>query len=338
MKKILYIILYFLSLTIFNHTAYSEGFSAETLVLTPIQMIPIKDIHQNDIVISPYNSTQFNTCPITDTHHKTISWYIKIGVKNIHINTAPDQKFFLVKKKIWVAAQKLKLGDILLCCNNKTICIETIDYIYEPITIYALSVNKSHIFYVSPHAILAHNYEPITTATTAVIAFAFPPAAPILLGAQIFSGIIAGIGSYFAYKKYKKQKAYALLAQETITNNSNLKPPNNNNDDDDDNNDHPHGIYHETAYHHENSGGLKSPPPKNGQKCLDYSLWLKDGLRISIENDTFVVLRQTSYKKFHGYAVSWGELTPKMKTFLRKNQYVTKSGKIIRYITKKALT
>jgi Tfp pilus assembly protein PilE len=101
---------------------------------------------------------------------------------------------------------------------------------------------------------------------------------------------------------------------------------------------HPHGIYKDAPYHHKNSTGNKSPAPKDGQRCLDCSLPTQGTQRIAIEGDTFVVLKYTSPRQFHGYVTEWKKLEGSMQSILIKNGFVTKSGKIIKQITEKVLT
>ncbi len=206
---------------------------------------------------------------------------------------------------------------------------------------YSLSVNTSHIFCVSPYRIIAHNGAPgiITATVTAAISIVFPPAAPIAIGSKaVISAIIAGIGCYCAYKKHQKHRTFAQLREESKNNSYNNNNPKKPDDEEDLDNEHPHGIYEEAPYHHKYSINDKSPCPENGQKCLDYSLRVKDGLRVAIENNKFVILRQTSFRKFHGYVVSWDNVHASIRVILRKNGLVTKTGKIIKHITQKALS
>lgn len=48
---------------------------------------------------------------------------------------------------------------------------------------------------------------------------------------------------------------------------------------------YPHGVYFDSDYHHKNRRWPKSPPPIDGQRCLDYSIPYDGPHRICIEDD-----------------------------------------------------
>lgn len=317
------------------HNTYSTGFTAGTLIKTPKEFIPIENLLTNTLVVSYPNVSSSPIQRVMNTHHYTINHGIKITIENTELTCATNQLFYSISDNQWIEAQNLQVNTLLKCYDTSFISVKKIEHIYESVTIYGLSIEENHTFYVSPHLVLAHNSEPTIIVATTALACAFPPAAPIIIGAQaIVSFFVTGFGCYLAYKKYKKHKASTQEPQElTDQSYKNSYPQKPNNDDEDDN--HPHGIYENASYHTNNGNSYKSPCPQNGQQCLDYSLRVKDGLRVAIEDNKFVILRRTAFKKFHGYVIEWSQIHDEIQLVLRRNGYATKSGKIIKKITEK---
>lgn len=76
-----------------------------------------------------------------------------------------------------------------------------------------------------------------------------------------------------------------------------------------------------------------SAEPTNGLRALDNSVTYSSTSprRVGIDPDTgqIVVLPQTSGDVYHGYVVSWNQLTPQMQNALYNNGLITKQGNII---------
>lgn len=215
----------------------------------PTKQVPIEHLTINDFVLSLDNRTQTNVYSIASTHHYVADYYIKFRIKNSYICCAPNQQFYSTTGTC-VKAKKLKPTDILQCYDNSTVFIETVEHVHQKVDLYELSVDKSHTFCVSPYGIIAHNYEPATLAATTTLALAFPPAAPIIITTQ---ALIGGIATYFAYKKYQKNKTFAQLTEElknSSCNSGSPKKPNDQGDNKDEKENHPHGIYQDAPYHH----------------------------------------------------------------------------------------
>lgn len=190
------------------------------------------------------------------------------------------------------------------------------------------------LYRLTSYNAMVSNFEPGTTGVATFISLLFPPAAPFVITAEAIVGtVIAGTGLYAAYKHHKKHQTFAQMSAE-LKNNSNSSPKK---PDDGDENEHPHGIYEEAGYHHINSKNKKSPSPKNGQHCLDYSLPYLNNQRIAIEGDNFIILKQTSPGKFHGHTIQWKKIPEKIQKILEQKGYVKASGKIIKQITEKTL-
>jgi len=315
------------------------GFIAKTLVSTSTKQIAIECFIINDFVISYDNSTKLNLYKITSTFCYIADSYLKITIQDTTIITTLDQQFYSPTKQTWVTANTLAPKDALLCLNGDTVHIIAVEHVHQSEKMYALSVDESHTFCVSPYEIVVHNGEPVTMVATTALAIAFPPAAPIIVGIQaVVSGVLAGLGCYYAYKKHKQQKTFAQIKEEVKNSSSSSGSPKKPDDEDDNEEDeHPHGIYKDAPYHHKNSRDGKSPAPQDGQRCLDYSLPYTGNQRIGIEGNTFVLLKQTLHRLFHGHLIPWKSIPGKIRTVLEEGGYITSLGKIIKQITQKSL-
>jgi hypothetical protein len=57
----------------------------------------------------------------------------------------------------WVAAFKLKIGDKLICFDNKTVEVSNVEVVHEKLKVYTLEIKGTHTFLVTRHRIVAHN-------------------------------------------------------------------------------------------------------------------------------------------------------------------------------------
>ncbi|HSC24710.1 MAG TPA: polymorphic toxin-type HINT domain-containing protein [Candidatus Babeliales bacterium] len=144
---------------------------------------------------------------VTEIHHCNVDRFIKIIVTNDCICSASDQKFYLADKNRWICADELIVSDKLLCGDGNVVCIDMIEIVYQQQEMYALSVEKSHLFYVGHAGIIAHNIEPVssTTAVVAVLSFICPPAGAAVIVGEIIAFGFVGLGCYCAHKKTSKK-------------------------------------------------------------------------------------------------------------------------------------
>jgi filamentous hemagglutinin len=80
-------------------------------------------------------------------------------------------------------------------------------------------------------------------------------------------------------------------------------------------------VYQGADYHTQEGNALKSPAPKNGQLSLNNSIQIKSTSprRIAMQSDNeFVIFDQTSEGVYHGHVRPWEQLTPEMKSVLKK--------------------
>lgn len=323
----------------------AEGFIAGTLVHLDQKIIPIERVTVGDYVIA-YGVRNVSIDFVTHTMRYSVDNYIKINIGDVFICAALDQKFYVLNKHQWVNADELMPLDLLLCCDGSVTCINTIEIINEPQVMHVLSVDTSHLFCVSPYGIIVHNIEPVTTGGALIVlntlSVACPPIAAITVIGELLTFGVVSLGIYWAHKKLQKNKDYGKnLTYNTV--NSYTGGSRDPKHEDDDENECPHGIYEDAGYHHQNSQGTKSSCPKDGQKCLNNS-WQIDGSlnqRVGIEGDKFVIFKQTSVGKFHGYTMTWKDIvsggnsfTEAVRKTLLRTGLVSKTGKIIKSLIK----
>ena len=314
----------------------AEGFIAGTLIKTDSGYTRIEQLNIGDSIVSPRQNSTTQKCPISAATCCTIDCCIRVGIGNEYIYTTPDQKFYSYNQQKWIAAATLKATDLLMNCHGKSICIDTIEPIHEQRTMYLLSVETNHTLCVSPYDIIAHN-------SPEVVLHIFSSITPAIM--QTIGAVCATLfGAHIAQKISKKHRLEIMNAASNSNTNSDFgggggwQDPEEDDDKNNDNKEHPHGIYEDAGYHHKNSDGTKSPCPKNGQKCLDYSIKAQGRQRIAIEGDTFIMLKYTSPGKYHGHVIEWKEIERPIRTILIRNGFVRKSGKIIKQITKMVLS
>ena len=92
----------------------------------------------------------------------------------------------------------------------------------------------------------------------------------------------------------------------------------------------PNGKFENAPYHGKTNNSVKNKAPIDGQAALNNSLKIGEDTtrRVGISENEFVVLDETSEGLYHGHVRTWDELTPKMQSILRKEELVTKKGKI----------
>jgi hypothetical protein len=307
----------------------AEGFGVDTLIHIECGLVPIQQVRGGDYVIVNCGN-QSPIYAVTNIKTRLMNCYIKITMQDVVLCLASNQKLYVLGKG-WMRADELVLSDLLLCCNKKLVAINAFTVIHEQQKMHTLSVEESHLFCVTKYGIIVHNVEPVGTGVATAISFACPP-----LGAAIFIGElvtlgVAGFAAYLIHKKAKKEdqhNRYPTYSGGTNNCPCGGKPPKH----EDDKDEHPHGTYEDAGYHHQNCRGNKSNSPKNGQKCLDKSLPSENASeqRISMEGDTFVVLRKTAYRKFHGYCVKWDKLHWSFQQALIDSGAVRQTGKIVK--------
>lgn len=310
----------------------ADGFVAGTLVKTNSQYIPIELLTTDNTVISYKANNSTQECPIASTSNYTTHHCIRISVGNEYIYAAVDQKFYSYNQQKWVHADALPPTDLLMNCEGNPVTINAIEKINQQQTMYSLSTKTSHTFCVSSYNIVVHNMPHIVVP---LFIYLGPVVTEIAQIGLAFGATV--LGAHWAQKISKKHRREIAEVEQNSDANSGFGGGGGWQDPENDKEKHPHGIYEGSPYHHKNSSGQKSPPPKDGQRCLDYSLPTEGTQRIAIENDTIVILKYTSPGKYHGHLIKWKDLKDELQNILIKKGFVKKTGKIIKQITEKSL-
>ena len=141
--------------------AQSPGvcFVAGTPVLAACGYIAIEEIKAGDMVWAENPKTgkkELKEVVQTFVNETTELIYVYVG--NEEIVTTPEHPFYSPIKG-WIAACKLRAGDILVLQNGKYVTVEKVqnEILEVPITVYNFEVADFHTYYVGKSAVLVHN-------------------------------------------------------------------------------------------------------------------------------------------------------------------------------------
>ena len=141
--------------------AQSPGvcFVAGTPVLAACGYIAIEEIKAGDMVWAENPKTgkkELKEVVQTFVNETTELIYVYVG--NEEIVTTPEHPFYSPIKG-WIAACKLRAGDILTLQNGKYVTVENVQHeiLETPITVYNFEVSDFHTYYVGKSAVLVHN-------------------------------------------------------------------------------------------------------------------------------------------------------------------------------------
>ena len=143
----------------------SHGFVAGTLVYQAGQLIDISSLYRHGTAGIPIECCLETT--LKEAHHtllcvnkSEVFHTIQIVVADDDrtlVECSPHQPFYSVTRQQWVPAYDLTVHDQLYCRQGTTLGITRISHLYTPTTIYALSVDRAHTYFVTRHRILVHN-------------------------------------------------------------------------------------------------------------------------------------------------------------------------------------
>lgn len=170
-----------------------EGFCANTLIQTPFGYKAIRKLTQGDIVIDCNGKEK----KITTIAKQYVNRYIKLIIDDTPIYTGYDQLYYAFPIGMWVAAQDVKAGDMLLNNTNELCSVTYAELICENKLLYYVTV-EDHTFCIAPYGLCAHNAE----------AFIIGVSSMCLGHTIIINPIVATIGatvalSTIAHKAYK---------------------------------------------------------------------------------------------------------------------------------------
>ncbi len=132
-------------------------FTAGTKVQTDEGEKNIEDIEVGDKVLSKDEETgKVEYKEVTDTfNHETDEIY-KIYVGGQIIESTFNHPFY-VKNKGWTYVKDLKIGDLLVESDSNTLKVRSIELLHKQVTVYNLTVNEFHTYFVSDLGIWVHN-------------------------------------------------------------------------------------------------------------------------------------------------------------------------------------
>ncbi|WP_246132400.1 polymorphic toxin-type HINT domain-containing protein, partial [Paenibacillus hemerocallicola] len=140
-----------------NLSVECNCFTAGTKVLTDEGEKNIEDIEVGDKVLSKDEETgEVAYKEVTATfNHETDEIY------NIHVGgQAIESTFnhpFYVKDKGWTFVKDLQVGDLLVQSDGNTLMIDSIELEHKQVTVYNMTVDEFHTYFVSDLEIWVHN-------------------------------------------------------------------------------------------------------------------------------------------------------------------------------------
>ncbi|MCL6458432.1 MAG: HINT domain-containing protein, partial [Gorillibacterium sp.] len=117
----------------------------------------IEDIEVGDMVLSKAEETgEVAYKVVTATfNHETEEIY-KIQVSDQVIESTYNHPFW-VDGKGWTFVKDLKVGDLLVQSDGHTLRIESIELLHKQVTVYNMTVDEFHTYFVSDLGIWVHN-------------------------------------------------------------------------------------------------------------------------------------------------------------------------------------
>ena len=134
-------------------------FVAGTPVLAACGYIAIEEIKVGEMVWAENPETgekELKEVVQTFVNETTELIYVQVGSEEIV--TTPEHPFYSTVKG-WIAACKLRTGDILVLQNDKYVTVEKVQHeiLEAPITVYNFEVADFHTYYVGKSSVLVHN-------------------------------------------------------------------------------------------------------------------------------------------------------------------------------------
>jgi hypothetical protein len=137
-----------------------NSFSADTLVMTEDGLVPIAELEVDDMVLAYDEETgEIGYYPITViwVHEDPVIVYLTIEGETIL--TTPEHPFYTEEGQ-WVAAGELQSGDEIRQSSWDTGTVQSVHFVARPQTMYNLTVDISHTFFIGDGQWLVHNTGP----------------------------------------------------------------------------------------------------------------------------------------------------------------------------------
>ena len=135
-------------------------FVAGTLVLTDSGYVPIEEIQAGDLVISWDEETgEVGLKPVVQTFVNEADELVYVSVAGNEIVCTNEHPFYSPVKG-WIAACKLRAGDVLVTVNGELVVVEWVQHelLENPVKVYNFEVEGFHTYYVgADDGVLVHN-------------------------------------------------------------------------------------------------------------------------------------------------------------------------------------
>lgn len=198
-KFVFLAILIFLPLTHLN----AHGFCAGTKVKTTLGQSNIENLSIGTTVLSCQTDQEYSEQPIIAVRKIKAPSFIRLWFKDQHLDTSPDQLFYLAQEKKWLPAKNLTKEHILLKNCVEELTIDDIETIAQETEFYIITVKEHHNFCVTQHNILVHNIVPAVVLGFSV---AFGGGSVEFIGASIGVGVLGAILGFKICKEKSKPK------------------------------------------------------------------------------------------------------------------------------------
>ncbi|WP_254457044.1 polymorphic toxin-type HINT domain-containing protein [Brevibacillus sp. HB2.2] len=132
-------------------------FTAGTKVKTDEGEKNIEDIEVGDKVLSKNEETgevAYKKVTATFNHETDEIYQIHVGGQMIE---STFNHPFYVKDKGWTFVKDLKVGDLLVQSDGNTLKIDSIELLHKQVTVYNMTVDEFHTYFVSDLGIWVHN-------------------------------------------------------------------------------------------------------------------------------------------------------------------------------------
>ena len=184
---------------------------AGTTILTPHGLIPIEEINVGDYVIGCENNTLVSN-EVTKITSAEINVVFIIETAQGVIQATKNQFFYDPLIKQWIQAKKLTTNNIFLSSDLTHCSCQSITSLVQKTTVYKISTQSPHNFFISDACILTHNnpFIALTWAFGGGIEFI-----GVTLGA-LFGGTVVGVKVYDKYKKNHATFDYKVEVQHPL--------------------------------------------------------------------------------------------------------------------------
>ncbi|MBI2601460.1 MAG: hypothetical protein HYW48_00240 [Deltaproteobacteria bacterium] len=197
MTRLVILILCCVSLVARANQETQGGFEENTLILTKVGYVAIKEIRTGDEVLSCDVKNGFLCVyrKVENIHIDHVETLVRLQVDGVDLYVNPNHNFFEFSAKRWKRAEDLKPNeDFLINFEGELLGIEDIEIITADSLVFDLTIEDLNTYYVSDAGLLVHNFAIVIPIATWVIGEG------VVWGA---SAAALAVGIYVAYKEHE---------------------------------------------------------------------------------------------------------------------------------------